>query len=32
MGPEELIDHPNKLWLTDLKEVKIEWEELHEEE
>jgi hypothetical protein len=32
MGPDEQIDDPKKLWLTDLKEAKKEWEKLHEEE
>lgn len=27
MGPEEMINEPQKLWLSDLKEYKPEWEE-----
>lgn len=32
MGPDEMINEPKKLWLTDLKEAKKEWEELNPEE
>jgi hypothetical protein len=31
MGPEEHIDDPMKLWLSDLKECQREWEEQQEE-
>ena len=31
MGPEEFIDDPMKLWLSDLKECQREWEEQQEE-
>lgn len=27
MGPEEFIDEPERLWLSDLKETKKEWQE-----
>ena len=31
MGPEEQIDDPNQLWLTDLKEAKVDWEKMRGE-
>lgn len=32
MGPEDFITNPRKLWLSDLKECKREWEEREEQE
>lgn len=32
MGPSEQIDEPKKLWLSDLREAKKDWESLYEEE
>lgn len=32
MGPEDMVDNPQKLWLSDLKEEKADWERLEAEE